>query len=388
MTTLRYLSAGESHGPCLTGVMEGLPANLPLKTEDIDYQLARRQQGYGRGGRMAIEKDRVEVTGGLRFSLTTGAPLSFLLHNRDFANWREAMAPAGDPPPGMEPVTRPRPGHADLAGGLKYDQQDLRNILERASARETAMRVVVGSVARQLLREFGVHIYSHVVALGGIWSFVSSLSHGQIEARAEASPVRSADLERERDMMARIDRAREEGDSLGGVIEVVALHVPVGLGSHVQPDRRLDGKLAQAFMSIQAVKGVEIGCGFAGAGMTGSQVHDEIFYSQEEGYYRTTNRGGGIEGGISNGSPVVVRAALKPIPTLYKPLRSVDTVSHEAFAAQVERSDTCAVPAGAVVGEAVMAFELAKAFLEKFGGDSLEEVSRNYQGYMRRIMER
>ena len=386
--TLRYLSAGESHGPGLTGVLEGLPANLPLNLEDINHQLARRQRGYGRGGRMSIEKDRVEVTAGLRFSRTTGGPLAFLLENKDFANWRERMSPVGTPPAGLEPVTRPRPGHADLAGGLKYRQEDLRNILERASARETAMRVVVGSAARQLLREFGLHIYSHVGAIGGIWGSLGSLSHAEIEARAEASPVRSADPKKEQEMMERIDQAREEGDSLGGVVEVVALHVPVGLGSHMQADRRLDGKLAQAFMSIQAVKGVEIGCGFKGVDLPGSLVHDEIFYSTERGYYRRTNRAGGIEGGISNGSPIVIRAALKPIPTLYKPLQSVDMGTHEAFAASVERSDTCAVPAASVVGEAVLAFELAKAFLEKFGGDSLEEVQRNYQSYILDIQAR
>jgi chorismate synthase len=386
--TLRYLSAGESHGPSLTGVLEGMPANLPIDLAAINHQLARRQRGHGRGGRMAIEQDRVEVTAGLRFSLTTGGPLAFLLENRDFANWREAMAAEGTPPAGLKPVTRPRPGHADLAGGLKYGQQDLRNILERASARETAMRVVVGSAARQLLREFGLHIYSHVVAIGGIRGSVDSLPHAEIEGRAEASPVRSADLEREQEMMERIDRAREEGDSLGGIIEVVALSVPVGLGSHVQADRRLDGRLAQAFMSIQAVKGVEIGCGFAGADLTGSKVHDEIFYSEEKGYYRQSNRAGGIEGGISNGSPIIIRAALKPIPTLYKPLQSVDMGTRQPYTASVERSDTCAVPAAAVVGEAVLAFELAKAFLDKFGGDSLEEVRQNYQAYMQGIQAR
>ena len=385
---LRYLSAGESHGQSLTGVLEGMPANLPISLEVINRQLARRQQGYGRGGRMSIEKDRVEVTGGLRFSRTTGGPLAFLLENKDFANWYERMSPVGTPPVGLEPVTRPRPGHADLVGGLKYRQEDLRNILERASARETAMRVVVGSAARQLLREFGLHIYSHVVSIGGIWGAVDSLSHTEIERRAEASPVRFAGPKKEQEIMERIDQAREEGDSLGGVVEVVALNVPVGLGSHVQADRRLDGKLAQAFMSIQAVKGVEIGCGFEGADLPGSHVHDEIFYSRERGYYRKTNRAGGIEGGISNGSPIVIRAAFKPIPTLYKPLQSVDMGTHEAFRASVERSDTCAVPAASVVGEAVLAFELANAFMEKFGGDSLEEVQRNYRSYILDIQAR
>lgn len=385
---LRFLSAGESHGPCLTGIIEGLPANVPLEVEEINRQLARRQQGYGRGGRMKIEKDRVEITAGLRFSRTTGSPLSFLVHNRDYRNWKEQMDPLGEAPEGLDPVTRPRPGHADLAGGLKYRQEDLRNILERASARETAMRVVAGSAARLFLREFDVHIYSHVVRIGGVAVPSLSLGHAEIEAGAEKSPVRCAHAGAAREMAAEIDAAREAGDSLGGVFEAVALQVPPGLGSHVQPDRRLDGRLAQAFMSIQAVKGVEVGLGFAAASLPGSRVHDEIFYDPGKGYYRKSNRAGGLEGGMTNGSPVVVRAALKPIPTLAKPLQSVDMASHEAFAAQVERSDTCAVPAGAVVGEAALAWELARAFLEKFGGDSLEETRQNYRAYMDCIKKR
>ncbi len=385
---LRYISAGESHGPCLTGIVEGLPANVPLEVEEINRQLARRQQGYGRGGRMKIEKDRVEITAGLRFSRTTGSPLSFLLHNRDYENWREKMDPVGKAPKGLEAVTRPRPGHGDLAGGLKYRQEDLRNILERASARETAMRVAVGSAARLFLREFGLHIYSHVTAIGGVEAPPLALSHEEAEARAEASPVRCAHEGASREMVARIDAAREEGDSLGGIFQVVALGVPVGLGSHVQPDRRLDGRLAQAFMSIQAVKGVEVGLGFAAAGLPGSRVHDEIFYDGEKGYYRKTNRAGGLEGGITNGAPLVIRAALKPIPTLLKPLRSVDMATRQAFSAQVERSDTCAVPAGAVVGEAALAWELARAFLEKFGGDSLEETGGNYRSYLEYLQGR
>ncbi len=386
--TLRYLSAGESHGPSLSAVVEGFPANLEIDPVFINLQLGRRQGGYGRGGRMKIEKDKVEFRGGVRFCRTTGAPLALLIHNKDFANWEDRMAPEGITPADLDIFSKPRPGHADLAGGLKYNQEDLRNILERASARETAIRVAVGSIARLFLLEFGIRIYSHVVAVGGISADSSAKSPREIEEVAEKSPLRCADSAADKKMIKAIDAAREEGDSLGGVFEVVALNVPVGLGSHVQGDRRLDGRLAGAFMSVQAVKGVEIGMGFAGAHSSGSKVHDEIFYSEEKGYYRLTNRAGGIEGGMSNGSPVVVRAALKPIPTLYKPLRSVDMKTHSEYKATIERSDVCAVPAASIVGEAVLAWELAVAFLDKFGGDSIDETKRNFHSYMEYLKER
>ncbi len=378
---LRYLSAGESHGPCLTGIIEGFPAGLQLDLEYINLQLTRRQGGYGRGGRMQIEKDMVEFTGGVRFSYTTGAPLALNISNHDFSNWQQKMSPMEESPADLEIITQPRPGHADLPGGLKYNHKDLRNVLERASARETAMRVAVGSVAYFLLAEVDIHIYSHVLAIGDIKADCKEQSHREIESKARKSLLYCADSSAEQKMINKINESKEAGNSLGGVFEVVALNVPPGLGSHVHWDRRLDGLLARAFMSIQAVKGVEIGQGFAAAASPGSKVHDEIFYKQREGYYRLTNNAGGIEGGLSNGSPIVVRAALKPIPTLYQPLRSIDMSTHAEHKAQVERSDICAVPAASVVGEAVLAWELAVAFLEKFGGDNLTEIKDNYRRY-------
>ncbi len=385
---LRYLTAGESHGPCLTGIVEGFPAGLQLDLEYINLQLTRRQGGYGRGGRMKIEKDRVDLIGGVRFSCTTGAPLALNIRNHDFSNWRQKMSAMEDAPAGLEIVTQPRPGHADLPGGLKYDHKDLRNVLERASARETAMRVAIGSVARLLLAEVGIHIYSHVLAIGDIEGDCMAQSYQEIESKAGKSPLYCADSSAEEKMIKKIDAAKEAGDSLGGVFEVVALNIPPGLGSHVHWDRRLDGLLAGAFMSIQAVKGVEIGQGFPAAMSPGSKVHDEIFHDKEKGYHRLTNNAGGIEGGISNGSPIVVRAALKPIPTLYQPLRSVDMATHTEHKAQVERSDICAVPAASVVGEAVLAWELAAVFLEKFGGDNLTEIKDNYQRYQEYLKRR
>ncbi len=385
---LRYLSAGESHGPCLTGIIEGFPAGLQLDLEYINLQLARRQGGYGRGGRMKIEKDRVEVAGGVRFSYTTGAPLALNIPNHDFSNWQQEMSAMEEAPADLKIVTQPRPGHADLPGGLKYDHEDLRNVLERASARETAIRVAIGNVARLLLTEVGIHIYSHILAIGGIEAASKGQSHQEIESQASKSLLYCADSSAEQKMIKKIDEAKEAGNSLGGVFEVIALNVPPGLGSHVHWDRRLDGLLAGAFMSIQAVKGVEIGQGFATATSSGSKVHDEIFYDQEKGYHRLTNNAGGIEGGLSNGSPIVVRAALKPIPTLYQPLRSIDMSTHTEHKAQVERSDICAVPAASVVGEAVLAWELAAVFLEKFGGDNLAEIKNNYRRYKEYLKRR
>lgn len=386
---LRYLTAGESHGPMLTAILEGIPANLSLVAEEINLDLGRRQRGYGRGGRMRIEKDEANIVGGVRHGLTMGGPIAILITNRDWENWKrtmdsKAVGIEADP---KEPVTRPRPGHADLAGALKYEQRDIRNVLERASARETAARVAVGAVCKRLLREFDIEVFSHVTEIGGIVAKVDGLSFAQSRDRAEDSEVRCADAEAGEAMMRKIDEARKRGTSLGGVFEVVALNLPVGLGSYVHWDRKLDGRLAQAVMSIQAIKGVEIGLGFEGAKRFGFETHDEIFY--EDGrFVRKTNRAGGLEGGMSNGQPIVVRGAMKPISTQYAPMASVDLLTKEPFKASIERSDICSVPAAGVIGEAVVAFEIARALREKFGGDSLEEMIRNYRGYLASLHDR
>jgi chorismate synthase len=403
---LRYLTSGESHGRLLTAVIDGIPSGLALTAERIDGDLARRQSGWGRGGRMKIEKDRVEIASGVRFAVTTGAPICLMVRNLDWDNWREAMSTGAVAGPGPAPVTRPRPGHADLTGGLKYDLRDLRDVLERSSARETAARVAAGAVAKRLLDEFGITVASWVVKIGGVeWRAKRPASVAELLDRAEASDVRCPDARATMVMKRAIDRVRRAGDSLGGVFEVAALGVPPGLGSHVQWDRKLDGILAQAVMSIQAIKGVEVGLGFAAASTPGSKVHDEISYMgrgrggkarplmpgggaywpQAPSFYRTTNNAGGVEGGMSNGEPVVVRAAMKPIPTLYKPLGSIDIATKRRFKAAVERSDVCAVPAASVVAEAAVALALAGVFLEKFGGDSVREIERNYRGYLGQI---
>jgi len=386
---LRYLTAGESHGPMLTAILEGIPANLSLVAEEINLDLGRRQRGYGRGGRMRIEKDEANIVGGVRHGLTMGGPIAILIANRDWENWKRTMdsKPVDREADPKEPVTRPRPGHADLAGALKYEQRDIRNVLERASARETAARVAVGAVCKRLLREFDIEVFSHVTEIGGIVAKVDGLSFAQSRDRAEGSEVRCADAEAGEAMMRKIDEARKRGTSLGGVFEVVALNLPVGLGSYVHWDRKLDGRLAQAVMSIQAIKGVEIGLGFEGAKRFGFETHDEIFY--EDGrFVRKTNRAGGLEGGMSNGQPIVVRGAMKPISTQYAPMASVDLLTKEPFKASIERSDICSVPAAGVIGEAVVAFEIARALREKFGGDSLEEMTRNYRGYLTSLHDR
>ena len=386
---LRYLTAGESHGPMLTAILEGIPANLSLVAEEINLDLGRRQRGYGRGGRMRIEKDEANIVGGVRHGLTMGGPIAILIANRDWENWKRTMdsKPVDREADPKEPVTRPRPGHADLAGALKYGQPDIRNVLERASARETAARVAVGAVCKRLLREFDIEVFSHVTEIGGIVAKVDGLSFAQSRDRAEGSEVRCADAEAGEAMMRRIDEARKRGTSLGGVFEVVALNIPVGLGSYVHWDRKLDARLAQAVMSIQAIKGVEIGLGFEGAKRFGFETHDEIFY--EDGrFVRKTNRAGGLEGGMSNGQPIVVRGAMKPIATQYAPMASVDLLTKEPFKASIERSDICSVPAAGVIGEAVVAFEIARALREKFGGDSLDEMARNYREYLRSVQDR
>ncbi len=385
---LRYLTAGESHGEVLTGIIEGMPAGLLIRISDIDNDLARRQGGYGRGGRMKIEKDSVRIVSGVRWGRTLGSPISLIIRNRDWDNWRSQMSPDAAFLNSANPVTRPRPGHADLAGMLKYGTDDIRNILERSSARETAMRVAVGSVAKRLLDEFDIAVVSHVVSIGGVYAKGDRMSAREIRKRAEASELRCADTQSEKRMKHRIDEAMRAGDSLGGVCEVIVSGVPVGLGSHVHWDRKLDGRLAGALMSIQAMKGVEIGSGFGTANLPGSRVHDEIFWGPKGGFFRKTNHAGGIEGGMSNGEDITLRVAMKPIPTLMKPLRSVDVATKRPSKAGVERSDVCAVPAAAVVAEAVTAFEIAAAMVEKFGGDSMDEMKRNFEQYLKYLGSR
>ncbi|MFB3108824.1 MAG: chorismate synthase [Candidatus Binatia bacterium] len=394
---LRYFTAGESHGPCLTVIIDGVPAGFPIDVEKINHDLWRRQQGYGRGGRMLIEKDEVQVRSGIRWGATLGSPVALGIDNRDWKNWTKKMSPLADDRDDSIAVTKPRPGHADLAGILKYGQSDIRNILERASARDTVSRTAVGSFCKQLLEPFGIKVMGYIRSLGGVVAQTEGLTYEEIFQRAEQSPVRVADKEAEGKMIALIDECKKKGDTLGGVFEVIAIGVPPGLGSHTQWDRKLDGRLARALMSIQAIKGVEIGIGFEGARRRGSQVHDEIFFDLKQktsqrtprisstGFYRGSNNSGGTEGGMSNGSPLVAHVAMKPISTLMSPLQSVDIRSKQPVDASVERSDVCAAPAAAVVGESVMAFELALTFLEKMGGDSLDEIMRNYQGYLEQI---
>lgn len=372
---LRFLTAGESHGPALTVVVEGLPAGVPVAREAIDADLRRRQGGYGRGGRMQLETDSVEVLSGLRHGRTLGSPVSLLVRNRDHESWRDVMSP--DPQPDAARERRrlryPRPGHADLAGALKYGTDDLRNVLERASARETTARVAAGALARALLRETGAEVRSHVRRIGAAALPAGPTPWAALDG-VEESPVRCADAGVARAMVAEIDRAKKDGDSVGGVVEVIARGVPAGLGSYVQWDRRLDGRIAQALMSIQAVKAVAIGEGLAGGETRGSLFHDEILWTAAAGLTRPTNRAGGIEGGVTNGEEIRALAVVKPIPTLLISLRSVDLATKEPQLASVERSDTCVVPAAGVVAEAMLALVLADALLEKTGGDSLEEV--------------
>lgn len=381
MSELRFMTAGESHGPRLTAILEGLPAGLKLTKEDIDRDLARRQQGYGRGGRMKIETDKVEVLSGMRFNETLGGPLTLQVINKDFANWNGRMAAFGEPE--GDKVTAARPGHADLTGILKYDRQDVRDILERSSARETTMRVAVGAVCKAFLRELGIKIVSHVVNIGGVAVDMSKVDMSKI-GEDIGSELNCYDKDAEVKMKARIDEAKAAGDTLGGTFEVIVQGAPVGLGSHIQWDRRLDARLAGAMMSIQAIKGVEIGAGFQCAELPGSEIHDEIFLADGR-VQRKTNRAGGLEGGMTNGENIVVRAAMKPIPTLMTPLKSIDIESREAVLACKERSDTCAVSAASVVGEAMTAFVIAQAVCEKFGSDALTDVKAAMAAYNQRI---
>lgn len=378
----RFLTAGESHGKALTTIVEGMVAGLPLAEEDINRDLERRQRGYGRGGRMQIEKDRVDILSGVRHGKTLGSPIALLIRNRDWENWKETMS-ISPVDTKIERVTRLRPGHADFAGSLKYGFADVRNVLERSSARETVARVAAGAIARRFIEQFAIVVRSHTVAIGGTWAAVA----GAIDwERVESSPVRCADAEAEKEMIAAIDKAKAEGDTVGGVAEIIATGVPVGLGTHVQWDRKLSTRIFQAVGAINAIKGVEIGAGFAVAGVPGSQAHDIIEPAgSEHAWSRLTNRAGGIEGGMSNGEPIVVRAAMKPIATLSKPLPSVDLDTGKRVEAHYERSDVCSVPAAGVVAEAAICIVLADAVLEKFGGDSLDETLYNYHGYIRSV---
>lgn len=394
---LRYLTAGESHGKLINTIVDGVPSGLKLTGEEINNELRRRQQGYGRGGRMKIERDEVEITSGVRFGMTTGAPLSLIIRNRDWENWKNRMSilPRSER---ENPLTLPRPGHTDLAGGLKYLEKDMRNILERSSARETACRVAVGTVSRILLKFFDIRVISTVLQIGEVCAKNIPSNPLEIYRRSEKSGVRCADGGSAEKMRSAIDEAKKSGDSLGGVFQVIAANPPPGLGNSFQWDRKLDARLAFSLMSIQAIKGVEVGAGFKSAGLPGSKIHDEIFYRKPHtsysysgrktgGFYRRTNNAGGIEGGISNGENIIVNAVMKPIPTLTNSLRSVDLETGKTAKAAVERSDVCAVPAASVVGEAVVAYEIANAFLEKFGGDSLTEIKKNFKLYMDAVIK-
>jgi chorismate synthase len=394
---LRYFTAGESHGPCLTVIIDGVPAGFPVEAARINHDLWRRQQGYGRGGRMLIEKDEVQIRSGIRWGETLGSPVALGIENRDWKNWTKKMSAAPEDRDEKITVTKPRPGHADLTGVLKYDRADIRDILERASARDTVSRTAVGSFSKQLLSPFGIRVMGTIRSIGNVVASTDGLTYEEAYARSEESPVRTADKEAEARMIDLIEACKKEGNTLGGIFEVVALGLPPGLGTHTQWDRKLDGRLAQALMSIQAIKGVEIGLGFEMARRRGSEVHDEIFFDPSKmvtegtprivptGFYRGSNNSGGTEGGMTNGAPLVVHVAMKPISTLMSPLQSVDLRSKQPADASVERSDVCAAPAAAVVGESVVAFEIANAFLEKFGGDSLSEIKSNYERYLEQI---
>ncbi|ANV72850.1 chorismate synthase [Bacillus cereus] len=381
---MRYITAGESHGPQLTTIIDGVPAGLSLVADDINEELARRQKGYGRGRRMQIETDQVQILSGVRHGETLGSPIALVVENRDFAHWTKIM--------GAEPlteqeekemkrkVTKPRPGHADLNGAIKYGHRDMRNVLERSSARETTVRVAAGAVAKKVLAELGIKVAGHVIEIGGVQAKeITYSSIEELKSITEASPVRCLDEEAGNQMMKAIDDAKANGDSIGGIVEVIVEGMPIGVGSYVHYDRKLDAKLAAAIMSINAFKGVEIGIGFEAAHRPGSEVHDEILWDEEHGYTRRTNNAGGLEGGMTTGMPIVVRGVMKPIPTLYKPLQSVDIDTKEPFTASIERSDSCAVPAASVVAEAVVAWELATALIEQFGLDRMELIRENIE---------
>jgi chorismate synthase len=389
---MRYLTSGESHGPQLTTIIEGLPAGMPIEADDINEDLARRQKGYGRGRRMQIEKDRVSIVGGVRHGYTLGSPLGLVVENKDWTHWTKVMGieplSSGEEEEVKRKISRPRPGHADLVGGMKYGHRDLRNVLERSSARETTVRVAAGSVAKKLLNLLGIEVVGHVLEIGGIKAEnVKYDSINDLKERTEESPVRCLDGKAATKMMNLIDEAKQNGDSIGGVVEVIVEGMPEGVGSYVHYDRKLDAKLARAIMSINAFKGVEFGLGFEMARKPGSEVHDEILWSEEKGYYRRTNRLGGFEGGMTTGMPIHIKGVMKPIPTLYKPLQSVDIDTKEPFKASIERSDSCAVPAASVVAEAVVAWELATAITEQFNSDQFEKLHRDVETIRREAKE-
>ena len=377
---LRYFTAGETHGKCLTVIIEGMPSRVKIDIEKINAALAARQQGYGRGGRMKIEKDTAEILSGVRGGYTLGSPIALKIENRDWANWESIMG--AEEATAERAVTQPRPGHADLTGGMKYNHHDIRNVLERASARETAARVAAGALVAQALTPFGIEFNRRVVRIGEICDS-STKFDGAFYERVKNSPVGFGDADSEKRAMEYIDKIKADGESVGGVVEITVTGLPAGLGSYVHYDRKLDANLAFAAMSVQAIKGVEIGMGFGVSETHGSNVHDEIVY--DEDYHRLTNNAGGIEGGMTNGEPVIVRAAMKPIPTLYNPLRTVDVTDKSEKKATVERSDVCAVPACSVVVQSAVEFEITKAFLDKFSGDCMEDVTAYYSGYMYRI---
>ncbi|GAC1415390.1 MAG: chorismate synthase [Actinomycetota bacterium] len=386
---LRFLTAGESHGPALVATLDGMVSGVAISSKMVEAELARRRHGYGRGTRMKLEQDRLEIVGGVRHGKTIGSPVAFVIHNSEWPKWQRVMSPESENAQNEDPpLSRPRPGHADLAGILKYDAPDARNILERASARETAARTAVGAVCKSFLQTLGISIVSHVTQIGPIAAASADLPRAEDAERIDASALRCLDADAEVEMIALIDSMRKHGDTLGGVFEVVAWGCPPGLGSHVHWDRRIDARLAAAMMSIQAIKGVEIGPGFAIAATPGSAAHDEIEFSAEQGYSRATFRSGGTEGGMTIGGPLIVRAAMKPLSSLARPLRTVDMVSHDEAVAITQRSDVVAVAPAAVVGEAMMAFVVAEAMLEKFGGDSVGETRRNLEGYLAAIGRR
>lgn len=385
---MRYLTAGESHGKQLTTIVEGIPSNMPLLREDIDESLIRRQGGYGRGRRMQIEKDLIEITSGVRHGYTLGSPISLQLKNDDFTHWRNVMGedPIEEGAEVKRKITRPRPGHADLNGALKYGHRDMRNVLERSSARETGARVAAGAVAKKLLKNLGINVIGYVNTIGGIEAtYDKSLSFQERKEQSESSSVRTLDKDAEEKMKKAIDEAKQEGDSLGGIVEVMVEGMPAGVGSYVHYDRKLDARIGGSVMSINAFKGVEFGVGFQAAYLNGSQVHDEIDWSEERGYYRKTNNLGGFEGGMTTGMPIVVKGVMKPIPTLYKPLQSIDIDSKEPFKASIERSDACAVPAAAVVMEHVVAWELANAITEQFPHDQFPALQKAVEEYREEI---
>lgn len=381
---LRYLTSGESHGRALVAIVEGFPAGFEISEDYINKQLKKRQGGHGRGGRMAIESDMVQILAGVRDGKSMGSPITLMIENKDWENWEEIMQSGAGAKIEERKVTKPRPAHADLTGTVKYNHEDVRNVLERASARETAIRVAVGALAECILHKFGIESYGHVQKIGPI---KAEVNYENLNEKLYSTPLYCTDEEATNKMIEAIDEAKENGDSLGGVVEVVVKNAPLGLGSYVHWDRKLDARISYALMSIQAMKAVEIGAGFEGVSLSGSQLHDEIHFSEEKGFYHPTNNSGGIEGGMSNGEDIIARVAMKPIPTLYKPLKSVDYFTKEEFEASVERSDSCAVSAAAIVAQSVVSFEIANSFLEKFAGDNLNEIEVNYQNYKKYLRE-